>query len=140
MILKFKPSIKKDLLYILAGIIWAGVGIMLCTRAVIWLLAYPVNTELLFGIPAIALAIFVYTTGFYKIADKNIKRIHSLPEKVCAFAFQSWKSYLIIILMISMGFILRNSSFPKDYLAFVYIVMGGALLISSIRYKRGGGV
>jgi len=59
-----------------------------------------------------------------------------MNEKKCLFAFIPWKSYLIIAAMITMGAVLRHSDIPKQYLAILYIGIGLALILSSVRYMR----
>ena len=44
-----------------------------------------------------ASALAAYRYGFLKIALKNIDRLCLLTEKPCIFAFQAWRSYLIIV-------------------------------------------
>jgi hypothetical protein len=99
-------------------------------KGVDWLTAFP------FGLFGIILSLAAYRYGFSGIARKNIDRICLLPEKGCIFAFQAWKSYLIIALMIALGIILRHSPISKQYLAIVYMTIGGALLLSSLQYYR----
>jgi hypothetical protein len=65
-----------------------------------------------------------------------LKRILPSDDKKCLFSFVSWKSYLIIAVMIAMGTILRRSAIPKQYLAILYIGIGLALILSSVRYMR----
>jgi len=84
----------------------------------------------------VILALIVHHFGFLKIADKNLKRILLMNEKKCLFAFIPWKSYIIIAVMIMMGAVLRHSSIPKQYLAILYIGIGLALILSSVRYMR----
>jgi len=133
---KFDPAVDKRFLVALSGIMWSGVGIMLCNLAVKWLSRIPVQKSAWFGSAGIMLALMAHHFGFLKLVDRNIGRILSKKGKVCIFGFQPWKSYLMIAIMIGMGTALRHSSFPKPYLAIIYIAMGGAMLLSSIRYFR----
>jgi hypothetical protein len=83
----------------------------------------------------VVLGILIANFGLSKIVRKNIRRISLLPEKPCIFAFQAWKNYLTISIMIGMGIFFRTHSFiPKPYLAIVYIAMGSALLFGSSAY------
>ncbi len=59
-----------------------------------------------------------------------------MQGKRCVFAFQSWKSYLIVVIMIAMGIGLRHSPIPKPYLSVLYIGIGLALILSSFRYLK----
>ena len=88
----------------------------------------------------IVLGISIAVFGFRKVAATNIKRILEMPEYSCVFAFQKWQSYILIVVMMSMGIFLRTTNiFPRLYLAPVYIGIGSALLISSIKYYRTNG-
>ncbi len=133
---RIKPAASKYLLIALAGLMWSTVGVMLCSMAYYWLKEVDWLTALPLGFFGIILSLAVYRFGFSGIAKKNIDRICLLPEKGCIFAFQAWKSYLIIVVMITLGIILRHSTIPKHYLAIVYTTIGGALLLSSLHYYR----
>jgi hypothetical protein len=74
--------------------------------------------------------------GFSRLVRQNLERIRSRPAKACLFGFQSWKSYLIVAVMVTMGAVLRHSGVPKPQLAVVYLAMGGAMVLSSPRYFR----
>jgi len=133
---KFDPAVDKKILVAVSGSIWTAVGILLCTRAVTWLSA-PASPKVLWPTTAgILLALSIHHFGFVKLADKNIKRIMAKEGKVCIFGFQPWKSYIIILIMISLGVILRQSPIPKHYLSIIYIGFGGAMFLSSIKYYR----
>lgn len=133
---KFKPAVKKPILLLLSGVMWFAVGIMLNSFALHWLVAYSGSCSYLFaGIGFIA-ALVIHHFGFLKVVDKNLGRISFLNDKPCVFSFMSWRSYLIITVMVTMGIALRHSSIPKQYLSMLYIGIGLALFLSSIRYFR----
>jgi len=131
---KLKPAVSKYWLMALAGLMWSVVGIMLCRMAYIWLWAVPGRWALSMGSLGLISALAAYRFGFSKIALKNIFRLCLLPDKTCIFAFQAWKGYLIIIIMISLGLTLRHSPIPRPYLAVIYTTIGGALLFSSFHF------
>jgi hypothetical protein len=133
---KLNPAVSKYWLIALAGLIWSMVGIMLCRLAYIWLVAVNWRLGLSLGLIGIISALAVYGYGFSKIALKNIHRLCLLSDKSCIFAFQAWKSYLIIIFMIMLGMALRNSPIPKHFLAVIYAAIGGALFVSSFHFYR----
>ncbi len=133
---KFDPAVDKRILVAVSGTIWTAVGILLCTRAVNWLSDATDPKTLWLGTAGVLLALAIHHFGFVKLANKNIQRIMAKEGKVCIFGFQPWKSYFIILIMISMGIILRQSSIPKTYLSIIYMGFGGAMLLSSIRYHR----
>ena len=132
----FKPAVTNDLLLFIAGVVWAAVGFMLLSLAYSWL-SKASNIKIYpFVITGVAGALVIHHFGFLKIAEKNLKRILEMQDKSCIFAFIPWKSYLIIAIMILMGAVLRHSVIPKHYLAVLYIAIGLALALSSVRYIR----
>jgi len=133
---KFNPSVDKRFLIVLSGVVWSIVGIMLCRLAVKWLSGASPQSALLLGAAGIMLAISIHLFGFSKIVTKNSQRILSKEGRICIFAFQPWKSYLIIAVMIGMGMMLRRSPLPKPYLSVIYIGFGGAMVLSSLVYYR----
>jgi hypothetical protein len=132
----FKPAVTNHLLLFIAGTVWLLVGFMLLSLAFTWLTrASNINIHLFMIVGAVC-ALLIHHFGFLKIADKNLKRILEMENKSCIFAFIPWKSYLIIAVMVLMGALLRHSIIPKHYLAVLYIAIGLALVLSSIRYLK----
>lgn len=132
---RFTPSVNKSVLVLLAGIMWCGVGIMLLAFTYSWLqpLAFR-QKELFFGAGAlIAIPVFF---GFSRIAAKNLARLLPISEKRCVFSFITWKSYIIVLVMITMGITLRHSAIPKPWLSIVYTSIGLGLFLSGTRYLR----
>lgn len=131
---KFDPAVDKRILIVLSGAIWTFVGIILCNLALNWLLDSAGEDLPLFAGAGIVAALLIGYFGFLKIVNKNIDRIIAKPSKVCIFAFQPWKSYLIVIIMITLGIFLRSSPVPKKYLSIIYSGFGGAMILSSLKY------
>lgn len=133
---KLDPAVDKRFLIALSGIVWITVGIILCRLAAVWLSQTSMRAGSVLGITGAVTALLIYWYGFSKLVNRNIERIMPMKDRVCIFAFQPWKSYLIIAIMVGMGMILRHSAMPKHYLAIIYIGFGGAMILSSIRYFR----
>ena len=133
---KYKPAVPKNVLLVLAGIVWECVGIMLLLLAFSWLSAIPDTFFYIHSGAGILLALLIHHFGFLRIVDKNLDRILRMDGKTCIFAFFPRKSYLLILVMVLMGALLRHSMIPKKYLAILYIGIGLALILSSVRYLR----
>lgn len=133
---KIKPAVDKRVLLLLAGFMWIGVGTMLLFLSYSWLKAFHVHGSFLYGGFGVGAALVIHHFGFLKIVDKNLGRILAMEGKRCVFSFLTWKSYLMVALMVAMGAGLRHSPIPKPYLAMLYIGIGLALILSSIRYLR----
>lgn len=131
---KLKPAVSKVWLAAAAGLIWSAVGLMLCGLAYEWLAAVPFHWAGSLGATGIGLAFSFYNLTFSRIVRKNLERLREFPDRVCFFAFQAWKSYLLIVLMVMFGFILRRSSIPRYWLSVPYTAIGGGLLLASFQY------
>ena len=133
---KIKPSVEKSALIFLSFFVWVVVGTGLLLLAYSWLKASQVNSSLLFVAVGVGAALVIHHFGFLKIVDKNLGRILPMEGKKCAFSFMTWKSYMIVAVMVTMGTLLRHSAIPKTYLSILYIGIGLSLILSSVRYLR----
>ena len=128
----------KPWLYFFAGVMWAGVGILLNRYVVQWVAELDSVKRIVVIVMGLILAFTMYFFGFSKFADKNIKRISGIQsDKPCVFAFQQWSSYPLVMVMISLGIYLRiYSPFPKTILAVMYLGIGGNFFMASFHYFR----
>lgn len=131
----FTPSVDKRVLVLLAGLMWCGVGIMLMRYAISWLAPLGFQGSVYYAAGFLA-ALPIHHFGFLKIADKNLNRLLPLTEKKCVFSFMTWRSYIIVLVMVSMGIALRHSALPRRYLSILYNGIGLGLFLSGIRYLR----
>jgi len=130
------PTVNKSWLYLVAGLLWTAVGVMLLSLAVGWLRPLGLAQSLPYGFAGFLLALAFYFLSFSKLAGRNVGRIEQIgSEKTGLFAFQAWKSYPLIVFMIALGITLRHYTLiPKPFLAIVYMGVGGGLFLSSLRY------
>ena len=133
---KWKPGVPKSALLFLAGIMWILVGIMLNGLAYSWLRAENLDNALLTSIIGFVCSLIIHHFGFLRIVDRNLDRILPMEGKKCVFAFMPLNSYILIIIMVLFGVLLRHSAIPKLYLSVLYTGIGTALILSSIRYLR----
>jgi hypothetical protein len=110
------------------------VGVMLISFAVSWLNHYDGRGRILFYAAGMLAGMPIHFMGFMKLAQKNIARLMALQGKKCIFSFITWKSYLIIIIMVTLGITLRHSSIPKQYLSILYNGLGIGLFLSGTLY------
>jgi hypothetical protein len=130
------PSVPRHWLFAIAGILWTTVGLLLCARAVTWLIPSALIIDFVAEIAGILIASFGYLYVFSKVVKKNILRIQTLPDRPCVFAFTAWYGYLMIGSMMTFGILLRDSTIPKFYLVIPYTTMGLMLLIGSVQFYR----
>ena len=131
-----KPAADKSVLFFLAGLVWFCAGGTLLGLAYSWLadVRRPLSF-MYFGVGAAA-ALLIHRFGLQRIAAKNINRILHKADRQCVFSFFSWRSYMLIVVMITIGKLLRHSAFPKPYLSILYTGIGLALMLSSFKYLR----
>ncbi|MGD8813491.1 MAG: hypothetical protein PVI78_03345 [Anaerolineales bacterium] len=135
-ILRLTPALGKPWLWLTAGLIWCGVGVLLNTYAFEWFALVPIESSLLLGVVGVIIGVGFYMLIFAGFATKNISRIDGYrQERVCIFAFQRWTSYPLVLVMIGMGIFLRKySPVPKPYLAPLYFGIGSSLFIAGLKY------
>jgi hypothetical protein len=128
--------VNRKVLLLLAGLVWTVVGLALCAMAVYWLAITRGNwiVPLTSGMIAGTLA---YYFGFLRLVQENKDRIYmQAPGKnmICLFAFQSWRSYVIIVVMVALGYFLRHLSVSRLYLVPIYLTIGLGLFLASLHY------
>ncbi|MFH1807933.1 MAG: hypothetical protein ABIJ09_04270 [Pseudomonadota bacterium] len=133
---RFKPSASRRVLLALAGGMWLGVGLMLLRLAWIWLGPETRTVTWELGVAGAVAALLIHHLGFLRIVDRNLGRIRAAPDRPCVFSFMPLRSYGMVAVMMGMGIALRHSPIPHAWLAPFYVAMGGALVLSSVRYIR----
>jgi len=133
---KWKPGVPKSSLLLIAGAMWIIVGVMLDSIVYSWLRTEQLDDALLAAAIGFVCSLFIHHFGFLRLVDRNLDRILPMEGRRCIFSFMPWKSYILIIIMIALGFLLRHSPIPKLYLAVLYTGIGTALILSSVRYLR----
>lgn len=133
---KWKPGVPKSALLLIAGIVWILVGAMLNGIAYSWLKIERGDYALFVSFVGFVCSLGIHHFGFLRIVDRNLDRIIPMEGQRCIFSFMPWKSYLLIMIMVAFGVLLRHSPIPKLYLSVLYIGIGTALILSSLRYLR----
>ena len=131
-----EPAVSRPSLFFSAGIAWLiGAGVLTWRTALLISELYSLWPVYL----GAALGVIKFMLVFRILAERNIRRIRELSpqkERICIFAFQSWSSYLIVLVMIALGLALRVIGIPTIPLAIVYALIAMALLLGSLIYFR----
>ncbi|MFH0783416.1 MAG: hypothetical protein V2B20_15890 [Pseudomonadota bacterium] len=127
---RFKPAVRKNTLLLSSACLWTVIGLLLLVKGGYRWSQLPDRHPLI-----IAAGILVGTVKSLLILDKSarrgIDRILNFADGTCLGAVYSSKTWLLVLCMMSLGVILRNSSFPVQLLCFIYFTIGWALLFSS---------
>jgi len=128
-------KVHKNILILVAGLMWTGVGILLNYFAKRWFHLFSQNEIMYAIIGGIVLGILIAYFGFGPLAQRNIDRIVKYPERVSVFKFQRRNMYFVVVFMISLGIFMRKTALiPKNLLAPMYIGIGLALFAASFKY------
>jgi hypothetical protein len=125
---QLKPGASRSAHLFVAAIVWTSVGLLLLLRGSVWL--YGVG-QLWIILPAIFIGTIKALYMLDRAANKNITRIVAGKNGKCLGAVYSWKTWLLVLLMMGMGYLLRHSTLPKEFLGLLYVSIGWGLLFAS---------
>lgn len=131
---QYTPAVRRRWLFATSGTLWTAVGLLLCSLGARWLAPVHGRAAIPLGAAGLLLAVLAYRFMFLNIARKNIARIEQRPDVTCFFAFQPWRSYGLMVVMMTLGIAVRHSEVPKCYLAPLYTAIGGGLFLASLSY------
>lgn len=127
--------ISKRHLLVLAGLLWAFAGFQIIKIGIASLTLQHLPMICIVGSASIIFVIFLRFI-FLKLVKKHTIRIHAFKEKKKPFyCFFDKPSYLIMICMMCGGILIRKFKLlPFEFIAFFYIGLGSALLLSGLLY------
>lgn len=131
-----EPAARRKTLALTAGVVWLAVGTLLTAAALVWL-STGTSVEYLLAAAGLIAGLAVGKYGLSRIVYKNVERIKSLSpakERICIFAFQAIQSYVLVIVMMAMGYTLRHLPVPHSVIALIYMTIGVALIKSGVNY------
>ena len=123
----------------MAAFVWTFAGFMLLFRGISLSLDIKNSFWLKIAISMSAGGLF-YMLIFSKISRGHVRRIINLKnDNPGLFSFFSVRSYILMIIMIASGILLRKSGIiMQEYLALFYITMGIPLMVSALRFYYHG--
>ena len=128
---RFKPGVSTRTHLLLSAVLWTIIGILLITKGIYRLSLLGQWQPFLVVLPALVIGTLKAFLILDKSARRGIERIATFKDGTCLGAVYSIKTWILVLCMMGMGVILRNSSLPVTLLGFLYITIGWALLVSS---------
>lgn len=125
---RLKPGVPQRVHLLLAALLWAGIGSMLMMRGTRWLVD---SGTLWLLLPALVLGTLKSILVLDRVARRGLDRILRLADGTCLGAVYSLKTWMVVVLMIAAGYVLRHSTLPRTLLGVVYVTIGWALFMSS---------
>ena len=125
---KFKPGVARRVHIFSAALLWTFIGGLLLYRGFSYLLPGGEIWPVVLGIAA-------GTVKSYLILDrsarKGLERIGKFSDKTCIGAVYSWKTWLLVLIMMLAGFLIRGLSLPPAVTGTICLAIGWALVFSS---------
>lgn len=128
LVTRLKPGVHQRTHLLLAASLWSLIGAMLLVRGISWLIA---SAALWIVIPALLAGTMKSLLILDKTARNGIRRILNFADGTCVGAVYSLKTWLLIMLMMGSGIVLRHSRIPLEVLGGLYTAIGWALCCSS---------
>ncbi|MDD3619609.1 MAG: hypothetical protein RBR09_08245 [Desulfobulbaceae bacterium] len=125
---RLKPGVNRGVHLFAAPLLWTMVGSVLMTRGWEWIGA---GGNIWYIAAALAAGTLKSLWILDKTARRAIDRIVKLRDGTCLGAIYSWKTWVLAVIMIASGILLRTVSDPGPVLGAVYLAVGWALLFSS---------
>ncbi len=131
---RFMPRGTARVQLVLAAIVWLvgasilfarGVGYLMQSHWAAWLVAL-----------ALVLGVVKGHLILDRVARKAVIRIRMRGRERCLFGFFSWKTWLLIAVMMGSGIALRRSGTSPEILGVIYMAVGTALLYGDRTYWR----
>lgn len=128
MTFKFKPSASRSTMLLLAALFWTVVGLGLIIRGINTLMQ---GDHYFLLAAAFCLGTFKYFMVFSRTARKNVVRIQEKEDGDCLGGVFSFKSWLLIVVMILMGRLLRLSGLSLGIYGVIVLAVGWGLFLAS---------
>jgi len=123
-----KPGVPRAAHLFAAPFLWTVMGCLLMYRGYGWLA--PDRGRLLLVVAGV-LGTLKSLLILDKVARLSIQRIILLKDGTCLGAVYSWKSWLLVALMITSGIIMRKLTVPGSFIGTLYCAIGWSLCLSS---------
>ena len=130
---RLKPGASRRKHLLLAALLWSLVGGSLLLRG---LVALPVQAHPILFVSALLIGSLKSHLILDRSAERVIDRIRGFGDRTCLGAVYSWRTWGLVLLMMTLGIGLRRSQLMPVAVDLVSITIGWALFYSSRRTWR----
>jgi hypothetical protein len=128
---KLKPAASQRVHLLLAAATWTVVGLILLAVGASWCLGPEPALHPVLLVAAVAVGLAKAAFVLRPAAGRVVKRIHARGDDKCLGGFFSWRTWLLVAIMIIAGGLLRSSGVSPDLIGLVYVAVGVSLLAAS---------
>lgn len=125
---RLKPGVSPRTHLLCASALWTLIGLFLLYRGGVYLQQGNFLLLMMLGIILGSLKSYLVLNNS---AKRGVERIKRFGDNTCIGAVYSWRTWLLVLSMMLLGLILRNSQVPVGLLGTICIAIGWALLYSS---------
>ena len=125
---RLKPSVNRRGHLFAAPLLWTVVGASLMFRGWFWI---GPGRDRWFVLLALVIGTLKSLFILDRTARRAVARIVRLRDGSCLGAVYSWKTWLLVVLMMGSGIVLRRFFTPGVVVGTLYVAVGWALLLSS---------
>ncbi|UCC31617.1 MAG: hypothetical protein JSU86_04930 [Phycisphaerales bacterium] len=133
----YKPAASARLHLLLAAMMWTAVGAVLLFFGVRWLSGGETLYVWLLLVVAVLAGLLKASLVLKPAADRISKRIRIRGDRRCIGGFLSVRTWAFVVFMIVAGRTLRGGLLPRTVVGFVFVAVGTALLLASLRLWLG---
>lgn len=132
----YKPAAPARMHLLLAAVLWSTVGGALLIAGIRWLLlGWSAVTPLLL-LAALTGGVLKSRFVLRQKARKIVQRIQTRGDGRCLGGFISPAGWLMVLAMVGLGRLLRYGFLPLTLVAFIYVMIGTALVSASLAIWR----
>ena len=128
---RWKPAARVRTHLLAAAALWTVVGCGLATAGLVWCVGSTFPSSLAWAVGGISIGLLKGSFIIRKFAERNTARLIARGDGRCLGGFLSARTWLLVILMMTSGILLRRSSIPRPVLGIIYAAVGTALLSGS---------
>lgn len=123
-----KPGVSRTVHLFAAPFLWTAIGSLLLWRGWGWFA--PGQGRLLFAVAAL-LGTLKSMFILDNMARRSLERIVRFKDNTCLGAVYSWKTWLLVLVMMGTGFAMRKATQPGPLAGTLYCAVGWSLCFSS---------
>jgi hypothetical protein len=128
---KLKPGGSRQVRLFLAAAAWTAVGLGLLIAGTWWSLWSDSSLHPILLVAAAAVGLTKAFIILKHTANRVIGRIQASGDDRCIGGFFSWQTWILVVIMITAGTLLRRSDISRGVVGLVYVAIGIALLAAS---------
>lgn len=128
---RWKPAAGVRTHLFSAALLWTAVGSALSVAGIAWCFGPALPWPLVLAGAGVAAGLVKGRYVLRTMAERNAARIVARGDGRCLGGFLSLKTWLLVVLMMTSGIILRRSALPRPVLGVLYSAVGTALLVGS---------